>query len=328
VAQAPRPFPLSVAARQRQGVIAQGRAAWQETEPYCQERRDKLTRNKGQAGRGGRPPHRRPEARPERGRAEAQGKPERAPPDPHARQEHRAASAVAQIYGFHSVEAALKTPRRKLIRLYATQAAAARLADEAAARGVETVILSNEEITRRAPREAVHQGVLLEARPFEPIDLSELPAKGVIVVLDQVTDPHNVGAILRTGAAFAIDGLVTTERHSPEFTGALAKSASGGLEHVPICTVVNLARALEELADLGYWRVGLDSDGPQALESLSLSRPLALVLGAEGKGLRRLTRENCDALARLDMPGPIKSLNVSNACAVALTIVSAKLKEG
>jgi 23S rRNA (guanosine2251-2'-O)-methyltransferase len=232
-----------------------------------------------------------------------------------------------QIYGFHSVEAALTAPRRKLIRLYATEAAAARFAGQAAARGVETIILTNEEIALRAPRQAVHQGALLEARPLEPIDIDALPERGLVVVLDQVTDPHNVGAILRTGAAFAIDALVTTERHSPEFSGALAKSASGGLEHVPICSVVNLARALHDLGDRGYWRVGLDSDGPQALGTTALSRPLALVLGAEGKGLRRLTRENCDAIARLDLPGPIKSLNVSNACAVALTIARARLAE-
>ncbi|HLH48935.1 MAG TPA: 23S rRNA (guanosine(2251)-2'-O)-methyltransferase RlmB [Roseiarcus sp.] len=241
--------------------------------------------------------------------------------------DRRSPSEVAQIYGFHSVEAALKAPRRKLIRLYATPAAAARLAADAAARGVETVTMSSEEIALRAPRQAVHQGVLLEARPLAPIDLAEIPERGLVVVLDQVTDPHNVGAILRTGAAFAIDALVTTERHSPELSGALAKSASGGLEYVPVCSVVNLARALEELGDLGYWRVGLDSDGPQSLSHMALSRPLALVLGAEDKGLRRLTRERCDALARLDMPGPIKSLNVSNACAVALTIARAKFGE-
>ena len=261
------------------------------------------------------------------GRPSGSGPPEPRKGNPRPRRDKRPASDVAQIYGFHSVEAALKAPRRKLIRLYATQAAAARLADEAAARGVETVVMSNEEIALRAPRQAVHQGVLLEARPLEPIDLSELPERGLVVVLDQVTDPHNVGAILRTGAAFAIDALVTTERHSPELTGALAKSASGGLEHVPVCSVVNLARAMQELGDRGYWRVGLDSDGPQSLAETPLSRPLALVLGAEDKGLRRLTRENCDALARLDMPGPIKSLNVSNACAVALTIARAKLGE-
>jgi 23S rRNA (guanosine2251-2'-O)-methyltransferase len=234
-------------------------------------------------------------------------------------------SDVAQIYGFHSVSAALRAPRRKLIRLYATEAAAERLSADIAARGVEVLILSNEDISLRAPREAVHQGVLLEARPLAPIDLSELPERGLVVVLDQVTDPHNVGAILRSAAAFAVDALVTTERHSPEFTGVLAKSASGGLEHVPICSVANLARALGEMGEAGYLRVGLDSQGPQTLEASVLSRPMALILGAEGKGLRRLTRENCDILARLDMPGAIKSLNVSNACAVALSVATTKL---
>jgi 23S rRNA (guanosine2251-2'-O)-methyltransferase len=222
--------------------------------------------------------------------------------------------------------AALKAPRRELIRIYATAAAAERLQLEIATRGVEVRIMSLEEIAARAPREAVHQGVLLEARPLAPIHLSELPANGLVIVLDQITDPHNVGAILRTAAAFAVDALVTTERHSPEFSGALAKSASGGLEHVPICTVVNLARALDEMGDMGYLRVGLDSEGPVPLARVALSRPLALVLGAEGKGLRRLTRERCDVLARLDLPGAIKSLNVSNACAIALALACEKLE--
>src|ERR1700678_4232351 len=190
----------------------------------------------------------------------------------------RRETKVSLIYGFHSVGAALKAPRRELIRLYATAAAAERLGAEIAARGLETRIMSLEEISARAPREAVHQGLLLEARPLAPIDVAELPANGLVLVLDQITDPHNVGAILRTAAAFAADALVTTERHSPEFTGALAKSASGGLEHVPICSVVNLARALGEMGEAGYLRVGLDSDGPQTLEAAVLSRPMALVL--------------------------------------------------
>jgi len=232
---------------------------------------------------------------------------------------------VARIYGFHSVEAALKAPRREFIRLYATAAAAERLKSDIDARGVETRVMSLEEISARAPRDAVHQGVLLEARPLAPIDLSELPPNGLVLVLDQITDPHNVGAILRTAAAFAVDALVTTERHSPEFSGALAKSASGGLEHVPISTVTNLARALAEMGDMGYLRVGLDSEGPVPLEAVPLSRPLALVLGAEGKGLRRLTRERCDVLARLDLPGAIRSLNVSNACAIALALAWRRL---
>jgi 23S rRNA (guanosine2251-2'-O)-methyltransferase len=241
------------------------------------------------------------------------------------RAEERREAKVSRIYGFHSVAAALKAPRRELIRLYATPAAAERLSADIAARGLETRIMTLEEISARAPREAVHQGLLLEARPLAPIDVAELPANGLALVLDQITDPHNVGAILRTAAAFAVDALVTTERHSPEFAGALAKSASGGLEHVPICSVANLARALAEMGDMGYWRIGLDSDAPAGLTDETLSRPLALVLGAEGKGLRRLTRERCDRVARLDLPGPIKSLNVSNACAIALALVSERL---
>ena len=237
----------------------------------------------------------------------------------------RREAKVSLIYGFHSVGAALKAPRRELIRLYATAAAAERLSGEIAARGLETRIMAPEEISARAPRAAVHQGLLLEARPLAPIDIADLPANGLVLVLDQVTDPHNVGAILRTGAAFAVDALVTTERHSPEFAGALAKSASGGLEHVPICSVTNLARALAEMGDMGYWRIGLDSEASNQLTNETISRPLALVLGAEDKGLRRLTRERCDRLARLDLPGAIKSLNVSNACAIALALVHERI---
>jgi 23S rRNA (guanosine2251-2'-O)-methyltransferase len=223
--------------------------------------------------------------------------------------------------------AALTAPRRELIRLYATPAAAERLAIEIAARGLETRIMSPEEISARSPRDAVHQGLLLEARPLAPIDVAELPANGLVLVLDQITDPHNVGAILRTAAAFAVDALVTTERHSPEFAGALAKSACGGLEHVPICSVTNLARALAEMGDMGYWRIGLDSEAPAQLTDETISRPLALVLGAEDKGLRRLTRERCDRMARLGLPGAIKSLNVSNACAIALALAHERLSE-
>ena len=260
-------------------------------------------------------------------KSEPGAKAERAPArsGPPDRPGERREARVSLIYGFHSVVAALKAPRRELIRLYATAAAAERLGPEIAARGLETRIMTPEEISARAPREAVHQGLLLEARPLAPIDIADLPANGLVLVLDQITDPHNVGAILRTAAAFAVDALVTTERHSPELGGALAKSASGGLEHVPICSVPNLARALAEIGDMGYWRIGLDSEAEIQLTDEPLSRPLALVLGAEDKGLRRLTRERCDRLARLDLPGAIKSLNVSNACAIALALVHERL---
>jgi 23S rRNA (guanosine2251-2'-O)-methyltransferase len=292
-----------------------------------------MTRKRDRRGAAPLPPRRetrRPEGAARTKRAVAPAtQPDKRPAPREAQRERpreRREADVGRIYGFHSVEAALKAPRRELIRLYATGAAAERLQPEIAARGIEVRIMSLEEIAARAPREAVHQGVLLEARPLAPIHLSELPANGLVIVLDQITDPHNVGAILRTAAAFAVDALVTTERHSPEFSGALAKSASGGLEHVPICTVVNLARALDEMGDMGYLRVGLDSEGPVPLARVALSRPLALVLGAEGKGLRRLTRERCDVLARLDLPGAIKSLNVSNACAIALALAYEKLE--
>lgn len=232
------------------------------------------------------------------------------------------------IWGYHSVREALRSQRREAVRLFATAGAAERLAAEIAAKGVDPTIVETEEIARRLPADAVHQGLLLEARALPALDLSDIPARGVVLALDQVTDPHNVGAILRTAAAFGLEAVVTTERHSPELSGVLAKSASGGLEHVPIVTVVNLARALDELGDMGFLRVGLDSEGANSLEHTVLSTPLCLVLGAEGKGLRRLTRERCDVLARLDMPGPIKSLNVSNACAAALMLVRMKLAAG
>jgi 23S rRNA (guanosine2251-2'-O)-methyltransferase len=271
------------------------------------------------------PPRRRPRAETARQAAEA-ARPSARPGD-RDRPGGRREAKVSLIYGFRSVLASLQAPRRELVRLYATPAAAERLGAHAAARGVEMRIVSAEEISALGPRDAVHQGVLLEARPLAPVDVAELPANGLVLVLDQITDPANVGAILRTAAAFAVDALVTTERHSPDFAGALAKSASGGLEHVPICTVPNLARALQEMGDMGYWRIGLDSEAEGRLRDERLARPLALVLGAEDRGLRRLTRERCDRMARLDLPGAIKSLNVSNACAIALALAHERMSD-
>ncbi len=233
------------------------------------------------------------------------------------------------VYGFHAVLAALQARRRRLLAIYATEAAAVRLADDIAAAGLQARVVSGEELSRRLGASAVHQGVLLEAGPVETINLGEIVDRsGLVLVLDQITDPHNVGAIVRTAAAFDVDALVTTARHTPELAGIVAKAASGGLDHLPVAEVVNLARALDELGEQGYWRIGLDSGAPVAFETVPLRRPVALVLGAEGKGLRHLTRQRCDALARLDMPGPIKSLNVSNACAVALTLARQRLAVG
>ncbi|MFO1148629.1 MAG: 23S rRNA (guanosine(2251)-2'-O)-methyltransferase RlmB [Alsobacter sp.] len=222
------------------------------------------------------------------------------------------------IYGLHSVAAALANPERKVKALYLTPTAAERIGRTAYPGRPQPVIVRGEDIARVVGADAVHQGALAEVQALPDWDLLDIPDDAIVLVLDQVTDPHNVGAILRSAAAFGVAALVLTERHSPEATGVLAKTASGGLEHVPIVSVGNLAQALSALGERGFWRIGLDSEGPLTLDSAVATRPLCLVLGAEGKGLRRLTRERCDALARLDVPGAIKSLNVSNAAAVAL----------
>jgi len=222
------------------------------------------------------------------------------------------------LYGLHTVEAALQNPRRRILRLLATGNAARRLAPTLAGAGIEAEIMGPRDLDRLAEPGAVHQGVILLARPLEGIGLDDIDRHGTILVLDQVTDPHNVGAILRSAAAFGASALITTARHSPQASAVLAKAASGGVEWVPFVKVSNLARTLEELKHHGFMILGLDSEAALPIEQASASLPVALVLGAEGKGLRRLTREACDQLVRLDLPGPVRSLNVSNAAALAL----------
>ena len=171
---------------------------------------------------------------------------------------------------------------------------------------------------------AVHQGIAVLADPLPEPDLADLSEAKLIVVLDQVTDPHNVGAVIRSAAAFGAEALVLTERHGPADSGVLAKAASGGLEHVALVRVKNLARALDELGEMAFLRLGLDSEFADPIEAVEHADKTAIVLGAEGRGLRRLTRENCDRLVRLDVPGPILSLNVSNAAALALYALTRK----
>jgi 23S rRNA (guanosine2251-2'-O)-methyltransferase len=229
------------------------------------------------------------------------------------------------LYGWHTVAAALANPQRGIRKLWLTENAARRLADDNIDTRVTPEIVRPGLIDARLGPDAVHQGLLAEADPLPSLGIETLAPEGIVLVLDQITDPHNVGAILRSAAAFAVKAIVTTARHSPEATGVLAKSASGALELVPLITVPNLARALNELNDQGFMTVGLDSEGTEALGAVALRPPLALVLGAEGKGLRQLTRETCSVVARLDVPGEIKSLNVSNAAVLALYIGASRL---
>lgn len=230
------------------------------------------------------------------------------------------------LYGLHTVEAALRNPERRILRLLATANAARRLAPLLASASIEPEIVPPRDLDRMADAGAVHQGVLVAARPLIPPRLDQVSRSTNLLVLDQVTDPHNIGAIMRTAAAFGAGALITTARHSPQASSVLAKAASGGVEWVPFVKVTNLARALDELKTYGFTVLGLDSEAAVTIEQTQLQAPVALVLGAEGKGLRRLTRETCDLLVRLDLPGPIKSLNVSNAAALALYALHARLR--
>ena len=229
------------------------------------------------------------------------------------------------LYGWHTVSAALANPHRKIRKLLLTENAARRLTEENIDTRVTPEIVRPQLIDQRLGPDAVHQGMLAEADPLASPDIETLQQEGIVLVLDQITDPHNVGAILRSAAAFAVKAIVTTARHSPEATGVLAKSASGALELVPLVLVQNLARALTALNERGFLTVGLDSEGTDDLSKVELREPLVLVLGAEGKGLRQLTRETCATVARLDMPGEIKSLNVSNAAVLALYVGASRL---
>jgi len=232
------------------------------------------------------------------------------------------------LYGIHTVRAALENPERKIIKLSITQNALVRLElGPVHLLKYPVEMVSPQDIDKLLGPDAIHQGVMLETRPLPARSLSALKDSPLILVLDQVTDPHNVGAIMRSAVAFDAGAVITTMRHSPTESGVLAKSASGALEMIPYIQIGNLSDALGELQKLGFYSIGLDSDGPAALEGSFQGDRIALVLGAEGKGLRQKTRDTVDALARLDMPGAIKSLNVSNAAAIALYAARSHLKQ-
>jgi len=222
------------------------------------------------------------------------------------------------LYGLHTVAAVLDNPRRVIDRLLVTRNAWARLGRDESQLSCPVEFVEPRVLEQMLGSEAVHQGVMIETAALSPRPLTGLHETPLIVVLDQITDPHNVGAIMRSAVALGAGALVTTARHSAQESGVLAKAASGALELVDHITVHNLAEALETLQETGFQTVGLDSEGAQPLEPTFAGGKIALVLGAEGKGLRQKTRQTVTALARLDMPGAIKSLNVSNAAAIAL----------
>ena len=228
-----------------------------------------------------------------------------------------------RFWGRHAVAAALDNPQRKVAKAWATRDAAAFMQFP---KDLAVTLADVADLGRLVPGDAPHQGVVVEVEPLEEVWLDDLltdaPEPAVLLVLDQVTDPHNVGAILRSAAAFGAIGIITQDRHSPPESGALAKAASGTLETVPWVRTVNLARALDDIAEAGFWRIGLAGDAQMDLKEALGPKRVALVLGAEGPGLRPNTREHCDAIARLPISSAVESLNVSNAAAVALYAAS------
>jgi len=241
----------------------------------------------------------------------------------HKSQRRRGAAVSSgnpKFYGRHAVYAALDNPDRRLINLWGTREEIGKIVIPD---GLTVQYAEVNDLARFVPKDAPHQGIVLEVAPLEDVWLTDALAVAnddnrPLLILDQVTDPHNVGAIFRTAAAFGAVAVVTQDRHSPPESGALAKAASGGLEIMPWVRVVNLARALEEIAEAGYWRIGLTGHAEVTLDQALTPGRNALVLGAEGDGMRHNIQEHCDQLAKLPMSGQMESLNVSNAAAIAL----------
>ena len=240
---------------------------------------------------------------------------------PKDQQRARAADGL-WLYGHHAVSAALANPRRKVLRLVLTERAAQEIGAKLLGR-VKHDIADMNAINRLLPEGAVHQGVALQCEKLPKLDLEDVLSapsekRRIVVVLDQISDPHNAGAILRSAAAFGASAVVVQDRHAPPESGVLAKAASGALDSVPYIEVVNISRALEQLGALNFWRIALAGDGEQTLTEATSKGDIALVLGSEGSGIRRLVREHCDTAAFIPIARSTESLNVSNAAAVAL----------
>ncbi|ODP39685.1 23S rRNA (guanosine(2251)-2'-O)-methyltransferase RlmB [Sphingomonas turrisvirgatae] len=235
-------------------------------------------------------------------------------------------SSKPRFWGRHAVTAALANPERKVRKVWGTREVIGALELPPV---VPITYAEAADLARLVPGDAPHQGIVIEVDPLEEIWLGDLLEQGAgdrrpLLVLDHVTDPHNVGAILRSAAAFDALGIITQDRHAPPESGTLAKSASGALEIVPWVRVVNLARALDEIGEAGFWRIGLAGEAKGTLAQVMGDTRPALVLGAEGEGMRHNTAQHCDELARLPISPRMESLNVSNAAAVALYAAAAR----
>lgn len=282
----------------------------------------------------GRTKPRKPAARPVAKQADLverkAGRPQGAapPPGPPRRPKAARAEKGLWLYGRHAVEAALANPSRSCHRLLGTPEALVKLGAAARRPGLEVQTIERAELDRRFGTDAAHQGLALSVAPLPRLDLRRAcsPEAGpnLVLVLDQVTDPHNLGAILRTAAAFEVRAVVVPERRSAPSSGTVAKAASGALDVMPVVEVVNVARALDELAELGYWRLALDGHAEQSIDQVPDADNLVLVLGAEGAGLRRLVAEHCDFAARLPIAPAMESLNVSVACGIALYALASR----
>ena len=245
---------------------------------------------------------------------------------PKGPKQHRkpASKLKCDLFGHHAVRAAWDNEKRHVHALYATDQALKDFDLKAPAKRPAPTIVAREDLDRALPPGSVHQGLALSCQPLEEVDIQDIiisdqnKPKSMIIMLDQVTDPHNVGAILRSACAFGATGLVMQRKHAPDLTGVLAKTACGAVEHVPVAYETNLSRTLEKLKENGYFAIGLDERGQSALSDLPTYEKAVLVLGAEGPGLRRLVKEGCDILVHLPMHGPMPSVNVSNAAAVSL----------
>ncbi len=246
-----------------------------------------------------------------------------------AKRGHRPSTGTAgrpRFWGRHAVTAALANPERIVRKVWGTREALAALELPPE---IPVTFADVADLGRLVPADAPHQGLVAEVDPLEDMWLGDLLAQGrddhrPLIVLDQVTDPHNVGAILRSAAAFDALGIVTQDRHAPPESGTVARAASGALETIPWVRVVNLARALEEIAEAGFWRIGLTGHATQTLSEAMAEQRIAIVLGAEGEGMRQNTEAHCDELARLPISAKVESLNVSNAAAVALYAVATR----